>query len=522
MEPRHLLGISLLALGCDSVRLSGELDDYGSAPTDGAAFDASTFDSGIPGFDEGPGQVEDPFSFLRPAETERHLFVANAERATVTRVTVETLEVVTTPVGNSPQQVEWVPDQDQIAVFNHGDDTVSLIDIETLDGSTIDVRPGMNHLQVAPDGAFAAAWNDTSRPANIKPSGGLASFNEFSLIDIAARTHWPLVAGFLPTDVAFSPDGSKLVLVEDAFAAIVDLSLDTPAPLLVPLDTSGTPKQVEEMALTEDGAWAFVRRLEGSDLQVIDLAQGDATTLSVGNNTTDLDLSEDGTQAIVVAQDDEELWVFDAHDPFAAPGVIPLPSGFSFGSIELSDDGTIGVLYNTSIDTDRYAVWDRANDTFEIHALVKPIAQVEIAPSSDAMVVFHPPNDLPDADPNSPFFGNWAATVVSLEDSRHNPLLLPAPPMGFAHSPTGQFGYLTMVDQPFVELLDYTTLLHEEFSLSSTPVHVGVFRVSGEAAPEPLAWISQEHSLGRMSFLDPRLRSIETLTGFELNGQVED
>jgi hypothetical protein len=38
---------------------------------------------------------------------------------------------------------------------------------------------------------------------------------------------------------------------------------------------------------------------------------------------------------------------------------------------------------------------------------------------------------------------------------------------------------------------------------------------------EPKAWVSQEHPLGRISFFDPDDTSLETITGFELNSEIE-
>jgi hypothetical protein len=36
-----------------------------------------------------------------------------------------------------------------------------------------------------------------------------------------------------------------------------------------------------------------------------------------------------------------------------------------------------------------------------------------------------------------------------------------------------------------------------------------------------IAWVSQDHSLGRISFYDAPTGSMDTITGFELNSGIE-
>jgi hypothetical protein len=57
--------------------------------------------------------------------------------------------------------------------------------------------------------------------------------------------------------------------------------------------------------------------------------------------------------------------------------------------------------------------------------------------------------------------------------------------------------------------------LPEDIELKSVPVHVGTLPES------PYAYASQEHELGRISFYDAETGSLETITGFELNSEIE-
>ena len=168
-------------------------------------------------------------------------------------------------------------------------------------------------------------------------------------------------------------------------------------------------------------------------------------------------------------------------------------------------------------------MWDRSTDAVTLRQFVKPVDTMAITPTGESLLVFHTQEDDPTADPNSPFAGEWAISMVDLNDFRANPLLLPARPKGYANSLGGDRGYFIMEGQPYLEVLRYDTLLYDELQLRSNPVFVGVIPdLDTTDADEPPAWVSQEHELGRITFYDPDDETAETITGFELNSQIED
>src|SRR5690606_23287113 len=119
--------------------------------------------------------------------------------------------------------------------------------------------------------------------------------------------------------------------------------------------------------------------------------------------------------------------------------------------------------------------------------------------------------------------GKQAVSLVSLADFRANTVALSHPVKGFANSNDGRRGYLILDGASSLEVLDYTSLVYTDVPLRSDPVFVGVLP---DLAPgdgdEPPAWVTQRHALGRISFYDPDAGSLETITGFELNGSIEE
>ncbi len=469
------------------------------------------------------GEVEDDFLALRPAQTDRYLFVANPTRGTVTRVAVDTLEVLTVGVGADPRLVQTTPDLAQAVVFNRADDTVSILDVESLEQTVVPVRDDLNAMKLSPDSRFAVLWHDRAAESpDDPPADGLQSFNEASFVHLATGEHTGMTVGFDPRDVVFTPDGARAVVVSDASLAVVDLGAPVLAPAMIPLSAAVEPPEAEEVVLDPTGRGAFVRQFGASEVLFVDLDTAAVTPIPVGTNPTDLDLSPDGKTAAVVARGSEELWLLDALDPTAPPRVLPLPAGLSLGSLRYDPTGARGVLYTTASPTDAYAVWDTATDAIEVRGLVKGVSGAAITPTGEAALFFHPADNPPGMDPADPFYGHPAITMAILADGRSNPLLLPADPLGYALSDDGRFAWFAMTGERYLEGLDFTTLLHHQVPLPSPPVFVGVVTdPDPDDDDQPPAWVSQAHDLGRISFYDVDDGTLQTLTGFELNAGVE-
>lgn len=473
-----------------------------------------------------PSEDESDFLAMRPAQTDVYVFVANPGRGTVTRVNVETLEVRTTEVGNDPRLVLTTHDYQTAVVFNRGDNTVTLLDSATLEGTTVPVRANLNSMALSPDGAWAVLWHDENAVRSDDPAPqGLQSFNEVSFVDVHAGTHTPMIVDYDPKGVEFTPDGRYAVVVSDESLALVDLLASPLSPTLIPVtDDFIDPPVAEEVEVVPDGSYAFVRQRGTTDLVVVDLVTRDVERVPVGQDPTDLDLTPDGQTAVVVARGSRELYLIDAADPLAdAPRVLDLPEAEPFGSVQFSPTGDKAVLYTTASLIDRYATWDVETDAIQLRPLVKPVKGVSLSPTGETLLVFHTQANAPDASPTSPFTDAWALTLIDLDDFRSNPLRLPAEPTGYVNASNGLRGYFIMEGEPWLEVLDYQTLLSWDIPLRSDPVFVGVLPdLDDEDGDEPPAWVSQEHDLGRISFYDPDDDSLETITGFELNSQIED
>ena len=190
MRNKRLLSIigllligSLLLAACSSGSYLGA-DAMTDASSDATSSSWSGDDDDGGTSTTAPPEVEEDRLLLPPAQTDVFVFVPNPERDTVTRINVRSLAVDTTMVGTDPQIVLTTPDFGTAVVFNRGDDTVTLLDADTLEQDNVDVRANMNDMVLSPDGGWAILWHNVARERPDDPKvEGLQSFNEVDFVD---------------------------------------------------------------------------------------------------------------------------------------------------------------------------------------------------------------------------------------------------------------------------------------------------------------------------------------------------
>lgn len=518
----------LLTLACSSYdmaiapqadRAYDSGDYYGDDETaDMGDYNGGASEESEPETDDGLGsESEEMAPLLLPATTNAYVFVANPDRNTVTRIEVASLNVLTAEVGVNPILVETSADYRVAVTFNQGSNSLSVIDAETLSVQDVQVRGNLNNMKLSPDGNWVVCYHDLNGENGGSGTGGAISYNAISIVNLDTLEHTEAMAGAFPKDVQFSVDSSLAVVISDDYLSTIDFTQNPPTLSRIPIaEDLVNPPLAEEVLLDPLGRYAIVRQYGVDQLVLVDLqTSGDPISmLDVGANPTDMDVSPDGTQAMVVARVAKEVWVYDLEDPTLAPEVLALPEEDVFGSLLLSDDGAHGILYSTASGQSRVGVWNRETGTIQVRGTTKPVSRVDMSPDSQTAVLFHP-RENGDIDSSSYFYNRYGVSLMAMEDLFTSSYQLSAEPDSFASTEDGRFGMFTMKNRPYVEVLDYQTFVPDEIELPSIPIHLG-------SLPDTnTVFISQEHDLGRISFFTPELDSLQTITGFELNAVVE-
>jgi len=520
-----VFAFSVVLLGCSDSRTSSGEEMFGFSDSDdsygGVSMEEPSPDSGDSENDPDDGlgsEDESNFLGLRPGTTNEYVFVVNTDRDTVTRIAVPSLEVITTVVGTRPSVVLTASDHSTAVTFNVGSDDVSIIDAHTLEVTNVSVRPNLNQMAMSPDGRWVICYHDVDSEVDGASGSGSISYNEISIVDLETFSTYETVVGAFPHDVQFTDDSANAVVISDDYLAAITLDESGPETLRIPItDETIDPPEAEEVLLDPEGQYAIVRQYGVDSLVLVDLVTEVTELLDVGDNPTDMDLSPDGSEAFVVARGSAEIWIYDMLDPTASADVIAMPEGSVFGSLLMSPDDTQGLLYSTVSGMARYGVWDRSTDEVTTRSLVKPVSGVGVSPLGNTALVFHSLSNG-DIDVSSPFYNHYGLTLIDLSDFFANPIQLAAEPTAHASAADGGTGYFIMEGEPYLGVLDYDTLIHDMQPLPSDPVYLGVLPDTN------LAYISQVHELGRISFYDSddSVSPLQTVTGFELNSAIEE
>lgn len=467
-----------------------------------------------------PPEEEIDFLVTEPTGTDRYLFVANPTRDSISRIDVDTRQVDTVDVGDEPVRVVVSADFARAVVFCAGDDTVSVLDAQTLQGTELSVREDFNYLEISPGGRWAVAWFNAALEDADFDVDGVRSFTEVSFVDTEALAVHSFSVGQNPKQVVFTQDDELAVVVSDEHLTAVDLTTDPVSPRPVDLDQDlENPPVAAEVAVTPVGRWTFVRYHDLDAIQAVDLETGELGSLDAGEGPTDLDLSSDGELLYVVSRGSGEVRVFDALDPLAAPPDIhPTPATSTLGSLVLVPGDELGLLFTTATLEDRFTTWDLATGDMTERLLVKPIRAVAASPDGASALVIHTLADVDGAD--DLFSDAYAMTVVDLDSWIMNPVGLEDRPKKWSTSPDGRYSMFIMDGNRNVGVIDYLTRLVDDVTVPSMPVFLGMLPL--EDGPEGnLGWVSQEYDIGRISFVRPWDLSVETVTGFELNSGID-
>jgi DNA-binding beta-propeller fold protein YncE len=519
----HILTLLLLAGCADNTLMSrspgADASEYAGDDDDRADGD----DDAAPGANdeadgEAPDENEQDTFTTRPRSTDVFVFIANPSRDTVSKINAATRTIETIDVGDEPVQVVVSGDYQRAVAFNRGDDSVSIIDVNTNNVAELRVREDMNWIEMSPDGRWVLAWFNAQAPDADWYTDGVRSYTEVSFVDTMNLQVQSFSVGFNPKGVRFTADSSEAVVYSDGFLTVADLDAEPIALSLVDLgEDPVTPDVARTLEVLPDGAWAYVLYPQADKLKAVDMLSKEVHHLDAGLGPQDIDLTPDDRLA-VVARDSHEVRLFDALHPLAIPEIVATPEDYHMGQLLLTPGGDQGLLFTNSYAENQITVWDLATGAMEVHGLVKPVDNVSISPDGRSALVLHALWDAEDGDPL--FAGRHALTVVDLQSWLMNPVQLAAQPKDWTTSEDGRYSLFIMEGNRNVGVVDYATRLVDDLIVPSQPVFLGIMP-GADSVEETLGWVSQEHELGRISFVHPWEGAVETVTGFELNSDID-
>ena len=512
----------LCAVACGD----GGAEDGGSYTTSSSS-SSTTTGSGTPppppdaGPDALPPEKELESTYGVPVATGRYVWIPNPASGRVAYIDAETLTIALVEAGHAPTHLVAVPGQprDTALVLNvlSRDATLLRAGPEGLDAHRFDVGAGGNAWAVARDGSRAVAWTDARKLSGADPIDG---YQDLTVLDLAegAERSTPLTVGYRPVAVAFDDAATRAFAVTQDGVTIVDLLGDEPAVVgNVPLsDDPLENASTRDVAITPDGRWALVRREGVARIRLVSLEGEGSVDVPLSAPATDLDLSADGTTAILVVRDTSEVVLLDVEAVAADPEAlvtIPVP-GVVVGSASLAESA-IGFFYTGAIPSEILTVIDTgaASPQPRHLDLRAPIAAVFPTRDASHALAVHwglSGSDYVAAISVAPIAVDLPAKLVGLD----------APVAAVAMGPDGDRAIVATASSgsgPHAMVVAAMPSLQvTTYSLASKPIAAGIVSEAGRG------FVAQEHPDGRITFVRFGDGEVRTLTGFELATEVVD
>ncbi|MCC6646980.1 MAG: hypothetical protein IT374_15575 [Polyangiaceae bacterium] len=535
MRAPRIVAVWVVALAGAAVACGAEGSTLGS----GASEDASP--SGAPGAGGGSGALlpgggaagsplpperEIEQRYQAPVASKRFVWVANPTSGRVAFVDAATAEVSLVEAGNSPTTVAALPGADDAAIVLNAlskDATVMRVGAEGIATRRVAVPSGGNAWAVSPSGARAIAWTNAKLLEHADPLDG---YQDVTVVDLSqgAEKSVTLSVGYRPTRVAFGADAARAFVVSQDGVSVIDLSGEPRVASNVRLTDPGKSLDADDVVVSPDGARAIARRPGEKGVAVVDLASGALAVVSLASAPTDVELSSDGTTALVVLRETGEVaWV-------PLPGAIGDPNlvvkkkiadtGQTIGSVVVARTGARAFLYSSAVPEARMSVITPGDPAqAPMHLLLRaPVGGVFSSDDGASALVLHdkPPTPMSGA----PATSYVAAFSLALTTTGAPPKVqgLDAKPVAAVISPGGDRALVATgagTSGPFrAYLARLPSLSIETFELPSAPISAGLVPAAGKA------FIAEQHPEGRLSLIDLEGGAIKTITGFELAAKV--
>lgn len=507
---------------------------------------------------EPPAEVE--YELGDPVSSLRFVYVAMTELDALARIDGITRAVTSVPVGERPEVVATAPGSDTAVVLDGLNGTATIVrprgetsddpDSDPLDDQiTFATLPHLNRVVIDPTGRRAVAWFDLQKA--IADAGGLdavdriGSFQDVTILSLAADEPGAvdLTVGFRPRDVAFDDSGTRAFVITDDGISIIDLAaalageLITAAPIAI---TAGPTTTAPDVSVVPGGDHAVVRQDDIAELRVVHTAGPDiGQTLIIPFDTapSDVDLSPDGDRAYAVLRESAQLAIIDIPGDAVDPtGVELIELGeAAAGSLVLSRDGRRGALFTNATAREQITVIDLDTPDFtrDTWPLQKSVRTAHFDPSGDKLLVVHAkaagdPDDATSFDEFIDRSHGYSALDVATGFAKLQ--ITPVETTGVAFAPDAPRAYVILdssagdtgdtgddsASVAEVQTIELDTGVVRALELGSPPDAVGVLP---DAA---VAFVSQRHPLGRITFIDIATDQVRTLTGFDLNSRVVD
>lgn len=500
--------------------------------------------SNVPDGGTPPPEVE--YELSDPVSSPSYVYVAMTEQDSLARIDGATLAVTSFAVGERPKTVAAAPNSDTAVVLDSINGTVTIVrPVGSQDEQTkFQTLPHLNRVIIDPTGKYAVAWFDLNQA--IADAGGLdavdqvGSFQDVTIIALTpgAQTAVDLTVGFRPREVEFDEAGARAYVITEHGISIIDLASVTGpgGPTIVPPLPIGGDPSVEADAVEVDvvatGQYAIVREPDKAEVRILQLtgaSAGSSWLVALPGVPSDVDLSPDGARAFAVLRETSQLAIIDVPGDGIDPTGLELVDlgGAVVGSLILSADGRRGALFTNAVVDETITIieLDDPGHPYVTWPLEKTIRTVKFSPLGDKLFIIHAkaPGSPDEATTFDEFIDrSYGYSLFDVSTGFAKLEITPVLPGNVAFPDSARLAFVTLDGGDAegaiaeVQSIELDTGVVRRMTLGSPPQAVGILPNAG------VAFVSQRHPLGRISFINVDSGAIRTLTGFDLNSRIID
>ncbi len=491
--------------------------------------------------DYNPGEEDEVLKLSPPVIGKDYVFILNRTYDTVVAVKSSSWKISTFKVGMGPRILATVPGKDVALILCHNSDELYILDM-TSDSPRIMSWPlarrnfvGYNDIRITPSGKFAILFFNYRL---MELGDNLGALQEVAVVDLQhieslSEDVVPFVkrpVSLNPTDVFFDSLGRHAIVITDYGLNVIDLQ-NLSQPVVGPVSFGDTPQDARsrEVLITPDGMFALVRWSNKNLIAMLDIQTGSITEFPLEGSISDIDLSADGSKLFAVEREVGKLLVISVPDGFASPDdpnfVREIPLTHFEGQITLSPDGNKAVLFtNANTDVESVTVLDVATGETSLVPLTKSVRDVVFSPTGDRALIIH--SKKPGAignitDIEERIDHSYGYSLLGMENGSLVLNLSLADISRFVFTPDSKKLYLLVTDGSsvrqvhVVDLSDPQGAYVEIVSLGSVPEEIGVMPLVRRT------YVSQAYSTGRITFFDWDSSDMITITGFQMNSEIE-
>jgi hypothetical protein len=426
-------------------------------------------------------------------------------------------KVVSVSVGYRPSTVVF--SSDNAAAFVVTEDGISELRFADIKSPTIAPFTRIDN------GTVTLLHQDAGVPMPVIPDSGPASGDTTPVtIDLGARP----IDGEAPLDggeTSLDGGGTTMDTVPEkkdgnGFQDARTVPVPTPTGTGKPIDVSVTPK----------GDFAIARREGSAEVLLVDLKARNVTSVELTSEVTDLDLVDmppAGPQAFAVLRNESTLIRIDIPAGFTDTTrrkAWPF-AGATIGSVTISSNSKFALLYTTATSSNGLAIFDlNLEQVTPVPNVHKAIRAVAIAPDEKTALVLHN-RTVTSQTSTTPteqevLDRSYGYTMIDLASGYAKLVITSADPNPFTITPDSSYAFVLLRDDKasvrIAQRISLSSFLTTDFLLGSPPNSIAAL-----ADTTHKIFVGQVHSEGRISFIDWVSGSVASVTGFALNGRIQ-